>query len=124
AKPPATSKPSRTRRDIPTLLVVIAVSLILIILIGIPLMKIFVSAFSVDGREAVGKMITSPVNRQILVNTIVLGVVVGAIGTAIGFALAYAQARMKFRGKKFLHLLALLPIVSPPFAVATAVITL
>src|SRR5690606_40596661 len=42
----------------------------------------------------------------------------------IGFCFAYAQARLQFRGKRLLHLIALLPIVSPPFAVATAVITL
>jgi len=38
--------------------------------------------------------------------------------------LAYVQARVAFRGKRLFHLVCLVPIVSPPFAVATASITL
>lgn len=124
ATPVKTPKATRIRRDVPTMIVIVIVSAILLLLIGLPLGKILVTAFSDAGREVAGKMVTSPVNRTILLNTIVLGVAVGAVGTAIGFVLAYAQARVSFRGKKLLHLLALLPIVSPPFAVATAVITL
>lgn len=126
AQPPAdrVRTRSRTRRDVPTTVVVVVVSLILVVLIGLPLLKIFATAFSEAGLEVAGKMFTSSVHRTIISNTVLLGVIVGAIGTLIGFALAYAQARMKFRGKRVLHLLALMPIVSPPFAVATAVITL
>lgn len=115
---------SRTRADLTTVVTVVLVALVLLVLIGLPLAKIFATAFSAEGLDVVTKVFTSPVHRTIISNTVVLGLIVGAIGTAIGFALAYAQARMTFRGKKLLHLLALLPIVSPPFAVATAVITL
>lgn len=97
---------------------------ILLLLIGYPLIRILTQSFSPEGRETLGQILTSATNRGVLLNTVVLGLVVGAVGTGIGFAFAYAQARLEFRGKRILHLIALLPIVSPPFAVATAVISL
>ncbi|MUK00686.1 ABC transporter permease subunit [Vibrio cholerae] len=110
--------------DTITKLVITVVVLILAILIGYPLVRILTQAFGADGLETLQNIFTSPANRTVLLNTVILGILVGALATAIGFAFAYAQARLDFRGKKFLHLIALLPIVSPPFAVATAVITL
>ncbi|MPY11446.1 iron ABC transporter permease [Arthrobacter sp. KR32] len=110
--------------DTVTKLVITVVVLILAILIGYPLVRILTQAFGAEGLETLRNIATSSANRAVLLNTVVLGVLVGAVGTAIGFAFAYAQARLDFRGKKLLHLIALLPIVSPPFAVATAVITL
>ena len=38
--------------------------------------------------------------------------------------MAYTQARVEFRGKKILHIINLVPIISPPFAFATAIIVL
>ena len=110
--------------DTVTKLVIAAIVLILALLIGYPLIRILTQAFGADGMETLRNVFTSPANRTVLLNTVILGILVGAVGTAIGFAFAYAQARLDFRGKKILHLIALLPIVSPPFAVATAVITL
>lgn len=110
--------------DTVTKLVIAAIVLILALLIGYPLVRILTQAFAADGLETLRNIFTSSANRTVLLNTVILGVLVGALGTAIGFAFAYAQARLQFRGKKLLHLIALLPIVSPPFAVATAVITL
>lgn len=118
------SRQGGARMDTVTKLVITAVVLILAILIGYPLVRILTQAFGAEGLETLRNIATSPANRAVLLNTVVLGVLVGAVGTAIGFAFAYAQARLDFRGKKLLHLIALLPIVSPPFAVATAVITL
>lgn len=124
AAPPAKTGNSKVKLDLATKIAIALVVLILAVLIGYPLVKILTQSFTPDGRETLGKIFTSPVNRQVLYNTVILGLLVGAVGTIIGFAFAFAQARLKFRGKKLLHLIALLPIVSPPFAVATAIITL
>lgn len=115
---------SRVKLDLTTKVVIALVIAILALLIGYPLVRILAQAFAPDGRETLGEILTSAVNRKILWNTMLLGLLVGAIGTAVGFLFAFAQARLRFRGKKLLHLIALMPIVSPPFAVATAVITL
>lgn len=125
--PPRPSRvPARTvvKQDPVTLVLVIVVVAILVVLVVLPLFTVLVRAVSADGLGVLRSMLTSSVNRQIIVNTVVLGVVVGLTGTVVGFLFAYAQARLQFRGKRILHVIALIPIVSPPFAVATASITL
>ncbi|SDY70925.1 ABC transporter permease [Tessaracoccus flavus] len=124
AAPPPRRKRRRVRQDPVTIALIAIVVAILFFLVLLPLGRTFLTAFSERGLDTLTGMWTSPVNRKILVNTVVLGLLVAAIGTLIGFVLAYAQARLQWRGKKIVHLLSLLPIVSPPFAVATAVITL
>lgn len=102
-----------------TLAVVIAS---LLMLLGLPVAKLTGAAFSAEGIEAIKASLTS--NIKPLINTLVLGVIVGVLGTAIGFVSAYAQVFLDFRGKKIAHWLTLLPAISPPFAAATAIITL
>lgn len=127
APPPLPAKRAGSKfskLDTVTKIVIGLVVGILLLLIGYPLVRILTQSFSPEGRDTLGQILTSATNRGVLLNTVVLGLVVGAVGTCIGFAFAYAQARLEFRGKRILHLIALLPIVSPPFAVATAVISL
>ena len=124
AAPPPKRKARRVRQDPVTIALIVIVVAILFFLVLLPLGRTFTTAFSERGMRTLTSMFTSRVNRQILLNTVILGLLVAAIGTLIGFVLAYAQARLQWRGKKIVHLLSLLPIVSPPFAVATAVITL
>lgn len=112
------------RQDPVTIALVALVSLILISVIALPLARIFTTTFSSEGSDAFTRIFTSPVNRTIIKNTVVLGITVATVGTFVGFIFAYVQAKLQFRGKRFMHLLCLLPIVSPPFAVATASITL
>lgn len=121
----ATPVKKKSRKvDIPTLVVVTVVVALLGVLIVYPLARIFSLSVSERGWEVMSGVITNKVNRGILRNTLVLGTVVGIGGTLLGFLLAYTQVRVAFKGKKLLHLLCLLPVVSPPFAVATAIITL
>ena len=65
-----------------------------------------------------------PVNRQVFWNTLVMGVLTATGGTMLGFAFAYAVVRCSLPGKRFIHLLALVPTVSPPFAIALSTILL
>ncbi len=68
----------------------------------------------------------TPPQGQILINTIILGVVVATVGSLIGFLFAYVQVRVPLPRalKRFMHFMALLPIVSPPFALALSAIIL
>jgi iron(III) transport system permease protein len=95
---------------------------VLFLLLGIPVAKLVGAAFSERGWAAMTSVFTR--NSDILLNSIVLGLLVGVVGTAVGFVCAYAQVFLTFRGKKALHWLTLLPTISPPFAAATAIITL
>lgn len=119
---------SRTRAgaklDIGTKITLISAFIILIALVIIPLVNIFKFSFQPGGTEILREVFTSFVKRQIVLNTVWLGISVGFVGTLVGFLLAYAQVRVKFRGKKILHVISLVPLISPPFAFATAVLIL
>ncbi len=55
-----------------------------------------------------------------------LGLTVATVGTFVAFVFAYVQVRVPAPRplKTLIHVIALLPIVSPPFALAVAAITL
>lgn len=123
--PPAPTKPPAVRgaRKGASVWIILGVVIVaMLLVIGLPLAKLVVAGTSPDGLAAVGRAITGPSGA--LQNSLLLGAVVGLVGTVIGFLSAFAQVFLDFRGKKVLHLLSLLPLISPPFAAATAVITL
>jgi iron(III) transport system permease protein len=127
APPPAPTKTTRTARQRrnPWVVVAIAVSL-LVVLLGsiIPLAMILKAAFGPDSLPHYVEFVTSSTDLGILRNTLVLGLLVGVIGTAVGFLFAFVQTRLDVPFKRVLHVIALVPIVSPPFAIATATIVL
>ncbi len=65
-----------------------------------------------------------PVMRQIFWNTIRMGVLSSVIGTLLGFVFAFAMVRCQIPGKRWVHLIAMVPTVSPPFAIALSTILL
>ena len=71
-------------------------------------------------RESLGKT----ENIQTLANTVWLGIFVSTISTFIGFLFAYADAFLKIRFKAVFNTLAILPIISPPFALSMSFIML
>jgi iron(III) transport system permease protein len=124
ASAPAVSKPRRRRRD-PVVRVLIAACMALVALgAAVPLVAVLAAAFAPEALPRYAEFFTSSVGLGILRNTLVLGALVGACGTALGFLFAFVQARLDVPGKKVLHVIALMPIVSPPFAVATATVVL
>ncbi|MFZ2164226.1 MAG: iron ABC transporter permease [Propionibacteriaceae bacterium] len=122
AAPIPTARSQRARKD-PYVWVVLGVVLAaLLVLLGLPVAKLAVEAFSEGGRAAIVRTFSADLSP--LWNTLLLGVLVGILGTAVGFVMAYVQVFLDFPGKKLLHALTLLPMISPPFAVATALITM
>ncbi|HEY9076430.1 MAG TPA: ABC transporter permease subunit [Anaerolineaceae bacterium] len=65
-----------------------------------------------------------PVMRQVFVNTLVMGLLTATGGTILGFIFAFAVVRCKIPGKNLVHWLAMVPTVSPPFAIALSTILL
>ncbi|WP_297110466.1 ABC transporter permease [Tessaracoccus sp.] len=124
AAPPRTGRSPRGPKDLGVKITFIAVIAVLTILVILPLLQVLLGAFGPKGLEVLSGALTNPINRRIIGNTMLLGVVVGAAGTLVGFIFAYVQVRLKLPGKKILNLIAMIPIVSPPFALATSVITL
>ncbi|HJR78771.1 MAG TPA: iron ABC transporter permease [Anaerolineales bacterium] len=62
--------------------------------------------------------------RRAFLDTMIMGLMTATFGTLVGFIFAYASVRCNPPGKNLLHWLALLPTVSPPFALALSVILL
>lgn len=105
----------------------IAITLVVLIItlfVLLPVGTMILRSFEENGLMVYKSLLDNPYVRQIVINTIWIGVSVGALGTLLGFILAYIQVRVNFRGKKIQHILNLVPLVSPPFAFATAVIVL
>lgn len=62
--------------------------------------------------------------RKAFTDTMLMGLLTAASGTLVGFIFAYAVVRCNIPGKKIVHWLALVPTVSPPFALALSMILL
>lgn len=62
--------------------------------------------------------------RKAFFDTMLMGVLTATSGTLVGFIFAYAVVRCNIPGKKYIHWLALVPTVSPPFALALSMILL
>ena len=66
----------------------------------------------------------APVAWRTFRNTIVLGFLTATGGTFLGFVFAYTMVRCNPPGKRWIHIMALVPTVSPPFAIAMSTILL
>lgn len=58
------------------------------------------------------------------INSVVLGIMTGAGTTAMGLAFALIFTRTRFRAKRLLRVLTVLPIITPPFVIGLALILL
>jgi len=65
-----------------------------------------------------------PVNQQIFLNTLQMGILSSVLGTLLGFIFAFTVVRCKIPGQRLVHLMAMVPTVSPPFAIALSAILL
>lgn len=122
--PAEASRRQKVRQDPTVTLLLVGIVLVLGLIVIYPISSILSAGFSAEGVEVFRTLFASTASREIITNTLVLGLIVGLTGTAVGFLLAFVQVRTAVRGKKVLHLLSLLPIVAPPFAVATSAIVL
>lgn len=60
--------------------------------------------------------------RSALVNSLTSGVSAAVISILVGYAAAFTLVRTQIRGKRFLHILFILPIISPPFTSALSIL--
>ena len=65
-----------------------------------------------------------PALRQSFYDTMQMGLMTATTGTLVGFIFAYAVVRCQIPGRRVVHWLALVPTVSPPFALALSMILL
>ena len=118
----------KVARD-PILLVTILLVLIsLMLFILWPIYKVLSESFFSDQGALTLRYYTEALQKQdnirVLKNTLVSGLTVSCFATILGFLFAYADAFIRMRFKRLFSLLAILPIVSPPFALSMAFIML
>jgi len=105
-----------------------AAALGLAVLIGYPLYSVLQEAVVSESGfdpEPLTRVMTNPVQRQIVVNTLVMGSLTGVGATLLGFALALTTGRVvRGRSRTALHYIAMLPLIAPPFALALSTIFL
>jgi iron(III) transport system permease protein len=113
----------------PVLMITIAAVLItLFLFVLLPIFNVLKQSFidldgglSLDGYRRSFQLSD---NVTAIYHTLSLALIVGILGTAIGFAFAYSSAYIKMPAKRAFNLITMLPIVSPPFAVALSIILL
>lgn len=124
----AREETARVARDPALLATVIVVAVSLLLFIVWPLYEILKESFITrDGLltlEFYRKALASAENVKVLSNTLVLGLFVSTVATAVGFLFAYADAYLRIRFKNVFNVLAILPIISPPFALSMSFIML
>lgn len=65
-----------------------------------------------------------PALQRAFTDTMLMGLLTATAGTLVGFIFAYAIVRCQIPGSRIVHWLALVPTVSPPFALALSMILL
>ncbi len=106
---------------------IIIVLIVVTMFIVLPLFNILKESFMKDGHftfHHYKQIFQLSYNTEIILNTLKLGVTVSIISTVIGFVFAYASAYVKIAFKKVLGVIAILPIISPPFVVGLSAILL
>jgi iron(III) transport system permease protein len=102
----------------------IVISIFVFLAVILPLTATVGLSVSEEGRPLFQRYIGDPTYQTIIMNTIVMGLLVAVLGTTVGFVFAFVQVKLDVPLKGFMHIVALLPVISPPFAVATAMIVL
>ncbi len=85
------------------------------------------AARDADGAYGVGALIGRLLNPDIWAvtwNSLLLAIVVGLLTTLLGLGFALLHKRTQFRAKGLLRLLAILPIITPPFVIGLGIILL
>lgn len=115
----------------PVLVVTVSFLLIAMLLFVLyPLIYLLVDSVVVDGSlsgTVFKKILNMTSFKQAFWNTIVNGLIVGALSTLIGLLFAYVDVYVRLRSRvveKVFNLVALLPVVSPPFVLSLSMICL
>ena len=100
------------------------VTLSVLVFAALPIFTVLKQAVITDRGFDLADVLSKSFVWESLFNTLLLGATSAVIATVIGFVLAFSATRTTMPGKTFVHGVALLPIISPPFVMALAVVIL
>ena len=114
-------------RDPLLLALAVIIMAALIVFVVVPLVNVLWASFRTPtglGLDNYELMSTRRLYRNALRNSLTVGATVGLIGVALGYVCAYVIERTDVPFKRVLHVLTMLPIISPPFAGAVSILFL
>ena len=108
------------------LVLVIVLSLLLFVIY--PLAAVLLKSFQTQGGDFTlanyQRFFTFRYLRNALWNSLSVGIATGIIGVLIGYLAAFTLIRTKVPAKRTLHILFILPVISPPFVSAISILML
>lgn len=114
-------------RDPALLALVIVIFACIAIFVVYPLAKVFLASFQVRGNWTLDNyslLGERKLYRNALANSLSVGALAALASVLIGYIAAFTLTRLDVPGKKILHLLTILPIISPPFVSAVSILFL
>lgn len=123
----ASAEIRRIARD-PLLFVIIIITMLsLLVFVIYPLVSVGIQSLKTDnglGFSIYGDVLKSAYLRKAFFNSLYMSALTATVGTFIGFLFAFAITRADVPWKKLFNAIAIIPIVSPPFIGALAIIML
>ncbi len=107
--------------------VVVFILLSLTVFIIYPLIKVIITSIMPGGTFSLKEykeIVSSWYLRRAFLNSMMMGALTAVFGAAVGFIFAFTLARTNVPLKKFFHIIAIIPIISPPFIGALSIIML
>lgn len=112
----------------PLLFIVITIILLsLIIFIIFPLIKVILTSVYPKNKISLSvfkEIVSSWYLKRAFLNSIMMGTLTAFFGAVVGFIFAFTLTRTNIPFKKFFHIIAIIPIISPPFIGALSIIML
>ena len=112
----------------PILLALVGVIFVsILVFVVYPLAMVFIASFQERGGwtlDHYGLLAERKLYRNALANSLSVGALVGLFGVVIGYVAAFVLTRLDVPFKKLLHLITILPIISPPFVSAVSILFL
>ncbi len=108
-------------------MVVAGVLLSLIIFILYPLILVIATSFKTNGGYSLSVFLEVLKSRYLMQgfrNSVLMGTLTAVGGSILGYLFAFTLSRTDIPFKKFLHIIAIIPVVSPPFIGAMSIIML
>ena len=110
------------------LFAILFVFAVLILFCIYPIVRLFISCLTDESGQLnldnINYVFTKTDFFQAFGNSVKLGLFVGLMATIVGYLYAFAITRTRLPGKKFFNIMAILPILSPPFVISLAVMLL
>lgn len=114
-------------RDPVLLALIVVIFASIAVFVIFPLLKVFIASLQQRGDWTLDNyaiLFQRKLYQNALINSLSVGALVGIIGVMIGYLAAFVLTRLDVPGKKLLHYLTILPIISPPFVSAISILFL